>query len=269
MQAPATDRSNFRVPTRESSKNVPQLELATGTKLQFAFPDESSSRLSDTATMDMEEDDDIYAPEEPTPAPANTEADAKAQAPTGPANASRKDDELEEGEEEDEGGEIMDEDDDEDSVGFISVHAVVLVPVGAGPCIVEGSHLRDPRMSTSSWRTRTARSRLNHSMATMSCLIAYEGPHANGSRQPRYSDIKNIPQRTTSGEVSAKPAPQKDEQKPLPVPSADQAAAAASSSKIDINANPVYPAAGKPITQVNIDTGKSGHHLSTSMNGRN
>lgn len=75
-------------------------------------------------------------------------------------------------------------------------------------------------------------------------------------RQSRYSDIKNIPQRTASGEVSAKPAPAKDEQKPLPVPSADQAAAAASSSKIDINANPVYPAAGKPITQVNIDTGK-------------
>lgn len=79
---------------------------------------------------------------------------------------------------------------------------------------------------------------------------------ADYSRQSRYSDIKNIPQRTTSGEVSSKPAPPKEEQKPLPVPSADQAAAAASSSKIDINANPVYPAAGKPITQVNIDTGK-------------
>ena len=76
------------------------------------------------------------------------------------------------------------------------------------------------------------------------------------SRQSRYSDIKNIPQRTASGEIASKPTPAKEEQKPLPVPSADQAAAAASSSKININANPVYPPAGKPITQVNIDTGK-------------
>lgn len=87
-----------------------------------------------------------------------------------------------------------------------------------------------------------------------------EGTLANGSRQSRYSDIKNIPQRTASGEVSSKPARPKDEEKPLPVPSADQAAAAASSSKIDINANPIYPPAGKPITQVNIDTGKPDHH---------
>lgn len=38
-------------------------------------------------------------------------------------------------------------------------------------------------------------------------------------------------------------------------PSADKTSAAASKSTIDINANPVYPAAGKPITQVNIDEG--------------
>ena len=66
--------------------------------------------------MDIEDDDDLYAPEEPTPAPAKSEPDAKTQAPTGPANASRKEEELEEGEEEDEGGEIMEEDDDDDSV---------------------------------------------------------------------------------------------------------------------------------------------------------
>lgn len=72
--------------------------------------------------MEMEEEDDIYAPEEPTPAPAKAETDAKDQAPSGPANASAKDDELEEGEEEDEGGEIMEEDDDEDSVSSSSGH---------------------------------------------------------------------------------------------------------------------------------------------------
>jgi pre-mRNA 3'-end-processing factor FIP1 len=43
----------------------------------------------------------------------------------------------------------------------------------------------------------------------------------------------------------------------LPVPSADKASAAASSSKLDLEGNPVYPAAGKPIMQVNIDAGMS------------
>lgn len=69
-----------------------------------------------TAAMDIEDDDDIYAPEEPAAPPAKTEADAKADTQTAPANGSRKEEELEEGEEEDEGGEVMDEDDDDDSV---------------------------------------------------------------------------------------------------------------------------------------------------------
>ncbi|SPO01481.1 related to Pre-mRNA polyadenylation factor FIP1 [Cephalotrichum gorgonifer] len=152
--------------------------------------------------MEIEDEDDFYAPEEPIIEPVKSEPDTKPSA--GPTNASRKDEELEEGEEEDEGGEIMDEDDDDSDVDFIM----------------------EPK----------------------------EGEKAPAPQQSRYSDIKNIPQRTTSGEVSSKPATVKEEQKPLPVPTADQAAAAASSSKIDINANPVYPAAGKPITQVNIDT---------------
>lgn len=41
----------------------------------------------------------------------------------------------------------------------------------------------------------------------------------------------------------------------MAVPSADQAAAIASKSTVDINANPIYPEVGKPITQVNIDEG--------------
>ncbi len=54
--------------------------------------------------MEMDEDDDIYVPEEPTFEP---EEDKKPIA--------TKTEELEEGEEEDESG-AMDEDDDEDSV---------------------------------------------------------------------------------------------------------------------------------------------------------
>lgn len=71
--------------------------------------------------MDIEDDDDLYAPEEPTPAPANNDAEAKAENGVAPANASRKDEELESGEEEDEGGEIMEEGDDEDSVSSSSL----------------------------------------------------------------------------------------------------------------------------------------------------
>jgi len=61
--------------------------------------------------MDMDEDDDFYAPDEP-------EAPTVQAAPTAaPPTAAKQDagDELEEGEEEDEGGEM---DEDEDSVCF-------------------------------------------------------------------------------------------------------------------------------------------------------
>ncbi|CAI4213123.1 unnamed protein product [Parascedosporium putredinis] len=73
-----------------------------------------------------------------------------------------------------------------------------------------------------------------------------DGEKAAPPQQSRYSDIKNIPQRTTSGEIASKPAPAKNDQKPLPVPLADQAAAAARSSKININAAPVYPRPASP-----------------------
>ena len=60
--------------------------------------------------MDIDEDDDFYAPEEPDvsaveapPAPVEGQTESKHEA---------QDDDLEEGEEEDEGGEMMDEEDD-------------------------------------------------------------------------------------------------------------------------------------------------------------
>jgi pre-mRNA 3'-end-processing factor FIP1 len=87
------------------------------------------------------------------------------------------------------------------------------------------------------------------------------------NRQPKYSEIRNIPQRSTSTDEPSKPAlvKQESETKAAPTtstaaPSADKAAEAASKSTIDINANPVYAAAGKPITQVNIDEGRSLPH---------
>lgn len=88
-----------------------------------------------------------------------------------------------------------------------------------------------------------------------------DGTTAAPPTQSKYSDIRNIPQRSTSGDSTSKPAPAKKEEESrsangtinIAAPSADQASAAASRSTIDINANPVYPGTGKPITQINID----------------
>ncbi|KAG5972098.1 cleavage polyadenylation factor subunit fip1 [Claviceps digitariae] len=124
-----------------------------------------------------------------------------------------KSEELEEGEEEDEGG-AMDEDDDDSDIDIITERK--------------------------------------------------DGTTAAPPPQSKYSDIRNIPQRTTSGDSTSKSAPVKKEEKSksgrtpgtalnVAAPSADKASAAASRSTIDINANPVYPSTGKPITQVNID----------------
>ncbi|KAK1723681.1 hypothetical protein CaCOL14_007172 [Colletotrichum acutatum] len=97
-----------------------------------------------------------------------------------------------------------------------------------------------------------------------------DGTKAAPPTQSRYSDIRNIPQRSASNDMAIKAAPVKEEDSaraspsdlPLGVPSADKAAAAASKSTIDVNANPDYPPVGKPITAVNIDEGKNGHaHL--------
>ncbi|KAH6610158.1 hypothetical protein Trco_000178 [Trichoderma cornu-damae] len=150
--------------------------------------------------MDMDEDDDLYQPEEPK---IEQEVDKKP-----------KVEELEEGEEEDESG-AMDEDDDDDSdIDIITERK--------------------------------------------------DGTKAAPPPQAKYSDIRNIPQRSAPNDISAKvtvPIKRDEDSKAtnalkIAAPSADQASAAASKSTIDINANPVHPAAGKPITQVNIDEGK-------------
>lgn len=74
---------------------------------------------------------------------------------------------------------------------------------------------------------------------------------------PRYSNIRDIPQRTggTDGPVKAAPVVKKEgSAKPAKLPSGADLPGIAT-SKIDVNAKPVYEPAGKPITQVNIDEG--------------
>ncbi|KAG7108693.1 Separin like protein [Verticillium longisporum] len=92
-----------------------------------------------------------------------------------------------------------------------------------------------------------------------------DGTKAAPPTQSRYSDIRNIPQRTASSDIAVKPAapaaPSSKSPAPkfespavaLAVPSADKVAAAASSSKIDVNGNPIHAGSGKHITAVNID----------------
>lgn len=150
--------------------------------------------------MDVDEDDDFYAPEEPTVPSA-----PPAQAPQAAADTrADQHEDLEEGEEEDEGG-AMDEDDDDDSdIDIITERK--------------------------------------------------DGTKAAPPSQSRYSEIRNIPQRTTSNDATVKPAAVKREDSAKPSGGASGAdLPAVSTSKIDINAIPVHKGTGKPITQVNID----------------
>lgn len=143
--------------------------------------------------MDIDDDDDFYAPEEPT-IPPSTEATST---PNAALAVIRNDEDLEEGEEEDEGAEMEDSDSDIDII--------------------------------------TERK---------------DGTKAAPPTQSRYSDIRNIPQRSASTDTSTKPPVKKEES------SKNHAAAElppVSTSTIDVNAVPVYKPVGKPITQVNID----------------
>ncbi|KAJ6780970.1 hypothetical protein PWT90_05395 [Aphanocladium album] len=152
--------------------------------------------------MEMDEDDDIYVPEEPQEESHQTQQ---------PVNMTATED-LEEGEEEDESG-AMDEDDDDSDIDIITERK--------------------------------------------------DGTTAAPPTQAKYSDIRNIPQRSGANDSPAKPAsaaPAKADTEitsasklSVSAPSADQASAAASKSTVDINANPIYAQVGKPITQVNID----------------
>ncbi|CAF3512184.1 Cleavage polyadenylation factor subunit fip1 [Fusarium graminearum] len=148
--------------------------------------------------MDIDEDDDLYQPEEPKLESAPAEDNKP------------KTDDLEEGEEEDEGA-AMDEDDDDDDDSDIDI-------------ITERK----------------------------------DGTKPAPPQQSKYSDIRNIPQRTASNDMPAQPAPVKQESESrtsvnVAAPSADKTSAAASKSTIDVNVNPIHPGTGKPITQVNID----------------
>ncbi|TVY68759.1 Pre-mRNA polyadenylation factor FIP1, partial [Lachnellula suecica] len=79
-----------------------------------------------------------------------------------------------------------------------------------------------------------------------------DGSKAAPATQPRYNEIRNIPQRTTSSDVPVKPAAVKKESKDKDVVSGADLPGV-STSKIDVNAKPVYEPAGKRITEVNID----------------
>ncbi|KAI1862067.1 uncharacterized protein JN550_010532 [Neoarthrinium moseri] len=140
--------------------------------------------------MDINDDDDFYAPDEPET--------TQAAEPSAPANAPPRhhDEDLEEGEEEDEGADMDEDDSDIDII--------------------------------------TERK---------------DGTKAAPPTQSKYSDIRNIPQRTTSNDGTAKPVLKQHDSKPAS--GADYPAVA--TSKIDVDAIPIHKGTGKPITQVNID----------------
>ncbi|OTA84478.1 hypothetical protein M434DRAFT_400424 [Hypoxylon sp. CO27-5] len=157
--------------------------------------------------MDIDDDDDFYAPDEPTtqndqPDPAHSDTAA---VPTQPQSQPQQqqipqnEEDLEEGEEEDEGTDMDEDDSDIDII--------------------------------------TERK---------------DGTNAPPPTQSRYSDIRNIPQRSASSDTVTKPAAAKNDGM------ASRAASGTdlppvSMSKIDVNAIPVYKPVGKPITQINID----------------
>jgi len=82
-----------------------------------------------------------------------------------------------------------------------------------------------------------------------------DGSKAAPPSQPRYNDIHNIPQRIGSSDLVTKPATKKEGAKTTAViqPSGADLPGIAT-SKIDVNAKPIYEPAGKPITQIDIDT---------------
>ncbi|KAI1497844.1 Fip1 motif-domain-containing protein [Biscogniauxia marginata] len=145
--------------------------------------------------MEIDDEDDFYAPEEPTTTAAT--ADPADSAAVIVEQHQHQVEDLEEGEEEDEGADMEDDDSDIDII--------------------------------------TERK---------------DGTKAPPPTQSRYSDIRNIPQRSASSDTATKPAVKKEEPAKT-VSGADLPAV--STSKIDVNAIPVYKPTGKPITQVNID----------------
>ncbi|KAL2128994.1 hypothetical protein VTI74DRAFT_8382 [Chaetomium olivicolor] len=157
-----------------------------------------------TGTMDVDDEDDFYAPEEPQAPAQPVQSDV-------PASTAKKEpnEDLESGEEEDEGG-AMDEDDDSD-IDIITERK--------------------------------------------------DGTQPAPPPQSRYSEIKNIPQRsTTSDTAPVKPAPSKRDRDAHSSPRQHQPPTTVppdyppiSTSKIDVHAIPIHKPSGKPLTAVNID----------------
>jgi pre-mRNA 3'-end-processing factor FIP1 len=190
--------------------------------------------------MDMDEDDDFYAPEEPE-VQATTEPSAAATTET---KTEPQADDLEEGEEEDEGGEM---DEDDDSVTYPSSSPVcrlaTLLTLRSGRRDCYRTKRRDKSCPSIVSET------LPPSNSPTSCSLTL------ATRQSRYSDIRNIPQRSASNDATVKAAPIKKEGTPKPsISGADLPAV--STSKVDINAIPIHKGTGKPITQVDIDKGQ-------------
>ncbi|RDW80537.1 hypothetical protein BP5796_05235 [Coleophoma crateriformis] len=80
-----------------------------------------------------------------------------------------------------------------------------------------------------------------------------DGTKAPPPAQPRYNEIRNIPQRTTN-ESAAKQSVVKKETPSKNAPKTSTAnLPGLAISKIDVDAKPIYEPAGKPITQVDID----------------
>ncbi|KAI0889495.1 Fip1 motif-domain-containing protein [Annulohypoxylon maeteangense] len=158
--------------------------------------------------MDIDDDDDFYAPDEPTthddhhnPTATNV-ATLPIQLQTQQQQQeqeNRNEEDLEEGEEEDEGADMDEDDSDVDII--------------------------------------TERK---------------DGINAPPPAQSRYSDIRNIPQRSASSDATAKPTAIKKESASTQ-PTLGPDLPAVSTSKVDVNAIPVYKPVGKPITQVSID----------------
>ncbi|KAI0392413.1 Fip1-domain-containing protein [Xylariaceae sp. FL0594] len=151
--------------------------------------------------MDIDDDDDFYAPEEPTTQPMGDSTAALPDATSGQAPfGDQNDGDLEEGEEEDEGAEMEDSDSDIDIITERN----------------DGSKAPPPTTS-------------------------------------RYNDIRNIPQRSTSTDATAKPPIKKEEPSKSSSGPSTADLPPVSTSTIDVNAVPVYKPVGKPITQVDID----------------
>ncbi|KAL2120178.1 hypothetical protein VTJ04DRAFT_4204 [Mycothermus thermophilus] len=85
-----------------------------------------------------------------------------------------------------------------------------------------------------------------------------DGSSSTAPSTSRYSEIKNIPQRTINSDAPPKPPPSAPQSHAQP-PSQPQPAAPVSTSKVDVNAIPIHKPTGKPITQVNIDTDLADH----------